>query len=111
MKYRDKHTLRQIEKQLDRDDSSSHGAERRKRERELKKFSIKICEVVDRIWWNSLTLSDRERAHRDWSYYEMDCLIYQRTKPDFKSWAINFKNNNKPDTALYRENRITDLLS
>ena len=111
MKYKDKNTIRLVQKQLNKDDAYSQRTERRKRERELKKFTMRICAVVDKIWWNSLKLTDRERAYRDWLYHERDCFLYQNNTPDFKSWAINFQKNNKPDTALYRENRIADLLS
>lgn len=107
MKYNDRYTQKATEKYLNKlETPTSDREKRRRRERELKKFEIKICTSVDRIWWKSLTLEMKEDAYRD--YLNSSRFNFNF---DFNNWAKNYQKNNKPDTVLYRENRIEDLLT
>lgn len=108
MKYTDRQTLILKKKQLDKQMNEFEYRDRtniRKRKSNLKKFGVKVCRYVDRIWWASLDESKRDKAFDEWYH-----ISFINRRAVFKDWILKFQKDEKPNTSLYRENRINEIL-
>lgn len=125
MKYTDRHSKSLYEKNLNKtnNDSSydSNRKSKREKERRIKKFSEKVRSVADIIWWESLTIEQKESIMWDWnnpltwdSWSSSSKYVMkdpQKRQDDFKSWILQKATQVKPEKEVYRENKINNILN
>lgn len=106
MKYKDKNTLMQQKKHLDKMHSdqwiyANDRTERRKKERELKKFAMVVCQYLDRFWWDALDTYQKQQLYYDSKSIEKDLL---------KDWLLEARKTIKINLEKYRANQIDTLI-
>lgn len=101
-KYKDKHTLIGWQKELDKEDFSESVRERRrKNNKEIKKFCLKMS-LYDKDWWDCISESDKNSIWRDWTWNSGKYI------PKF---IKKVKKIYKIDQSLYRDKKISRLLN
>ena len=109
MKYKDRRTINSWNKQVDKlDQPDSERKRRRERERELKKFSESICLIVDKDWWDCVTLKQKETLYSTWRSVKFRNRFY--TPLTFEDWVMSIKKDVVIDKVLYREKKINRVL-
>lgn len=101
-KYKDKHTLIGWQKELDKEDFSESVRERRrKNNKEIKKFCLKMS-LYDKDWWDCISESDKNSIWHDWTWNSGKYI------PKF---IKKIKKIYKIDQSLYRDKKISRLLN
>lgn len=112
MKYKDRNTLKSWNKQVDKlDQDDSSRTLRRKRERELINFSKSICLIVDKEWWECVSLNQKTTIMYTWSNMRTRSLHYNTPLVKFEDWVKEIRQTTEIDKALYREKTINKILS
>ena len=111
MKYKDRGTINSWNKQVDKlDQPDSERKRRRERERELKGFSESICLIVDKDWWDCVTLKQKEALYSNWSSVKYRSYYNLSVPISFKEWLMSIKDTVIIDKGLYREKKINKVL-
>lgn len=122
MKYKDRHTLNQQSKQLDKqlresDDylnQVAFGSDRKSRremERQLDKFETKICTYLTKDWWNSLSFEDRKEIYTEYRNMTGWMRHSNQTTLTLQEFSEKVKGKYKPIVSLYRDKIIDKILN
>ncbi len=113
MRYNDKNTQISWAKQIEKEDiSKSDRNLRRERERVMQEFSEKVCDFIDKDWWDCVTPQQKETLYFTWiSVKFRNRFSNGGNIVTLDKWINERRSEVIIDKALYREKKINRVIN